>query len=62
MNEPRTNLGWANSWNETPAIVTECRKARHKVKDKNLDGNMRGHDTLYWCDECGYEYHVDSSD
>ena len=64
MTEPkhRINLGWANGWKDDPELVTNCRKLNHAEKSKNLDHSHHGLDTLYWCDICGYEYHVDSSD
>jgi hypothetical protein len=58
----RINLGWANSWQREPEIVTTCKAKGHKQQEADLDRLHRGCDHLYWCDECGYEYHVDSSD
>lgn len=61
------SLGWANSWDiggvdSTPAIVTTCREKNHRLAYRNLDPSGRGYDLLVWCDRCGYEYHIDSSD
>lgn len=60
-------LGWENSWNrndrdETPQAVKDCQSKKHVVMTRNLDQSGRGYDKLFWCDICGYEYHVDSSD
>lgn len=57
------DLGWANGWTKTPAIVLECRKAGHKLSDKS-DAPGRPyacHTSTVRCDICGYVYRVDSS-
>jgi hypothetical protein len=61
--KPRVNLGWLNNWyTNPPQIYKECKEKGHKHNEKNLDPSNRGNDHLYWCDICGFEYHVDSSD
>lgn len=61
--EPR-ELGYANAWfllggiDDTPAIVLKCRKLDHKLDRKTVGRCI----TQVICRECGYSYHVDSSD
>lgn len=61
MTPKRTDLGWANSRPELFPRLSECRKAGHDTGDTNLDHTHHGYDRLFWCNTCGYEFHVDSS-
>lgn len=54
------DLGWGNGWKQTPEIVKNCRKLKHRVSDIDHSG-MRGTDHEVRCDVCGYVYHYDSS-
>lgn len=62
--ERRENLGWANELGSAATFgrLATCRKFLHKTGEQNLDPSHHGYNTLYWCDTCGYEFHVDSSD
>lgn len=60
--DTRTDLGYANGWKEEPQQVKNCKAQNHPQRSQNLDPSHHGLDTLYWCDVCGYQYHVDSSD
>ena len=59
------DLGFANGWLETPAIVARC----HGIPGHPVhfpDGGDPGRPIYncvrsHWCDECGYIYDVDSS-
>jgi hypothetical protein len=63
MTEQRKDLGWANGWRADPPEVTRCRVAGHRMQSADIAAiKMRGLDTLYWCDICKIQYHVDSSD
>jgi len=53
------DLGWANSWKETPEIVKKCEELKHEIK--RTSGNMRGTDNTVRCDICRYVYKYDSS-
>lgn len=57
----RQNLGWANDNASLFPRLAECRKCGHDVGDTNLDPSQHGLDTLFFCDTCSYEFHVDSS-
>jgi hypothetical protein len=54
-----TNLGTANSWKETPQIVTDCQERNHERIYTTNGG--RGI-TVITCTVCGYTYKVDSTD
>ena len=54
------DLGWANGWKETPAIVKKCREQKHEVVNFDRSGN-RGLDHEVRCHTCKYVYHYDSS-
>ena len=56
------NLGWANGWPETPAVVTRCRELKHTPYDRDEGPEFRGIKNHVICKECGYEYWYDSSD
>ena len=56
------DLGWANSWDETPDTVKVCRAARHTRSDKDIGPPMRGIEHVVRCDICRYVYRYDSSD
>ena len=56
------NLGWANSWLETPGTVERCRAAGHQVSSENADPTNHGYCTVVKCEQCRYSYRVDSSD
>lgn len=56
------NLGWANSWRETPAIVQQCREAKHRTSDVDVGPPFRGIEHVVRCDICGYVFRYDSSD
>lgn len=51
------NLGYANSWADTPDIVKACEAKGHTPDKVNL-GNCLNE---YRCEACGYLYKVDSS-
>lgn len=53
-------LGWANGWKETPAIVKKCQKEKHEVIDFDHSGNRGLHHEVK-CYICKYVYHYDSS-
>ncbi len=57
------DLGWANSWRDTPEIVAKCRELEHGKKGvlKSWSDYSR---CVYYatCPECGYRYKVDSGD
>ncbi len=55
---PRQRLGYANGWSSTPAIVTECKAKQHQMRTVN-EGRCLNR---YICDECNYDYAVDSGD
>ncbi len=49
------DLGFANGWTDYPDEYKECKHRRlREVVGKCL--------TRVWCDECGFEFMVDSSD
>jgi len=57
------DLGWANSWRETPEEVKRCREQGHRTTD--IDKGRpphRGLDHVVTCDVCRIVYHYDSSD
>lgn len=57
------DLGWANSWSETPAEVTACREKNHKRSDVDVGPPHRGMEHVVKClDGCDYVYRYDSSD
>jgi hypothetical protein len=56
---PRLDLGWANGWAEKPAEVLACQAKGHRMTSQDIAARKN---TLYSCDECGIQYHVDSSD
>jgi hypothetical protein len=64
MPEHRNDLGWVNEWYDNPPKeYTNCRELKHPLKDADIARiKMRGLDTLYWCDLCCIQWHVDSSD
>lgn len=57
-------LGWANGWNETPAIVKKCRELQHwKTPDfHEIHDSPRGDKNIVRCDVCNYIYYYDSTD
>ena len=60
------DLGWANGWGPDlqrwPMIIGECKKLGHKPKMYNLDKTLCGRHHEVRCVECGYVYHIYSSD
>jgi len=56
------NLGIANGWRETPAIILKCVELKHTRTDKDHGPPNRGLDHRVVCYECGYHYGYDSSD
>lgn len=56
-NLPNTvrDLGWANSWKETPKEVVDC---RHKVIKTEI-GRCQ---TQHYCPTCNHVYKIDCSD
>lgn len=65
---PRRDFGYANGWRysddwrtNNPPLVNACKQAGHKIHSAAKDRSGRGLDTLFWCDLCNYQYHVDSS-
>ena len=59
---PLKNLGWLNCWEETPEIVTLCRKEKHPVSDIDVGPPHRGIEHVVKCEICKYVYRYDSSD
>lgn len=58
-----TNLGYMNSWSETPEIVVKCNELDHGKKGiKEVDSDYSRCLTTVRCPECGYIYRIDSSD
>lgn len=56
-----TDLGCANGWRETPAMVEACKAAEHEPSDVNPRAPQSGiHNVV--CDRCGYKYTYDTSD
>ena len=54
---------WVDEWPpRIPDEVQQCKALGHRTQERNLDPTQHGYDTLVFCDVCGYEYHVDSSD
>jgi len=53
------NLGYQNSWKETPKEVKKCNKLGHKKVEQKT--NFRCVSRVE-CPKCGYFYLVDSSD
>ena len=49
------DLGWANGWAETPAVVKAC---THRKVEVSLSSCV----TQVTCLECQYTYRVDSGD
>lgn len=62
------DLGWANHWGgynseKTPTEVKECRAAGHKRTDTDIGRPPnRGLNHLVTCEQCGIQWHYDSSD
>ena len=60
------DLGWANAWGSGgPEEYLKCREAKHELHDQDvapLHLRRRGFDTLYSCDICQIQWHVDSTD
>ena len=56
------DLGWANSWPETPPEVTKCRELGHTPTDRDVGPPNRGIEHVVRCDVCAYVYRYDSSD
>ena len=56
--KPRTNLGTANGWRGTPRIVFRCTGMKHPRRRERVRPGVE----RVSCDECGYEFLVDSSD
>lgn len=56
------DLGWANFWGESPAIVKACREAGHKTTDVDEGPPHRGMKHVVRCTTCNYVYKYDSSD
>lgn len=52
------DLGYANGWTKTPAIVKKCEELGHKQSTRNVGKSV----TEVSCGICGYKYEVDSSD
>jgi hypothetical protein len=59
---PMQNLGWANSWSETPDIVKKCQENKHSVSDVDVGPPNRGIEHVVKCVICRYVYRYDSSD
>ena len=57
------DLGWANGWQGTPDIVTQCRAARESGEKHEMAGGAGPwHCThVTTCLTCGYTFKVDSS-
>jgi hypothetical protein len=60
--EAPVNLGWANSWEDTPEIVKKCREAKHTRSDVDVGPRNRGLEHVVKCTTCNYVYRYDSSD
>jgi hypothetical protein len=60
----RKDLGWMNGWGSSrPEEYKKCREQKHELKDEDLGTpKHHGYNTLYSCDICGIQWHVDSSD
>lgn len=56
------DLGWMNSWNETPEIVLNCQKAGHTITNVDVGTPHRGIEHVVKCNVCNYVYRYDSSD
>jgi len=54
----KISLGYANGWARIPEVVIKCGELGHSRKQETIGRCL----TRYSCDECGYEYKVDSSD
>lgn len=53
-----TNLGWQNDWKGVlPDVVKDCQAKRH-IRDSFKSGSTR----RIVCDQCKYQYQVDSGD
>jgi len=50
---PMSDLGYANGWSETPAVVEKCNHAPERKKIGNCLHEVK-------CDICNYKYKVDS--
>lgn len=53
------NLGWVNSWKETPEIVLECRDMKHHTDITYPSGRYKGVEKTT-CRECGYFFQINS--
>ena len=62
MTAPKlTSLGWANGWNGyPPQELEQCTERGHERQSEPVGQNGTTH--RYWCEVCGFEYFVDSSD
>lgn len=60
MNEIKRmkDLGYANGWNSTPQIIKECKAKGHKIHNETIGRCLE----RSWCEECGFEFRVDSGD
>lgn len=58
------NLGWANSWSETPEIVKKCREqSGHDVTGVDVWTQYRGLEHhVVTCKSCNYVYRYDYGD
>lgn len=54
---PMSNLGYANGWAETPAIVKNCERMAHGWVTRQIGRCEREHS----CPICNYRFKVDSS-
>lgn len=60
--EVLVDLGWANSWGETPKMLENCIKLGHRRTDVDLGSPNRGLNHEVKCGICKFIYHYDSSD
>ena len=60
------DLGWMNAGGDVEANIDRwakrCRELSHHPSNTDIGGGYRGLDHHVVCEECGYEYHYDSSD
>ena len=66
METPKSNirdLGWANGWTKD-SLEHRLVEMTHRagLTFKVISHEPHGYDTVYYCEEAGLKYHVDSSD
>ena len=59
---PYKDLGWANSWKETPQEAIDCRAADHDTSDIDIGPPNRGIQHIVRCELCRIVHRYDSSD